>query len=465
MLPKFVWMLLLMHCSCAKSWAATITGGHTLADYATFGSLQAVGLNALEERALDTLCKFCMARDDPEVPETLASASARWVAPRDKARCVVMSVLCSKNPLASLNRLMARTGFACHCLLVKIFYGGYIKSLQSEITADPAMDDQFNKAIRKHSLKLGPVGEYINECVLATARMDFGEYVAQNADRDTGCDFGILGSKMLIYKCVGVVEEFSKQVELWLAGKSINKKLLSTACEFTRAVLHSRILVSAWATGYKSFIAEFVARSPHKELLVLFSACHDSSSIQARVTDILKNGGYHRIRPDFFLNYLKWLREFSDGVKTAVSVSWRRYLRDRYALLHVLQICEDPRSFMKEVPHLLLYNTFKLLHAVTDDISRRNEAVRVITKNLDYRVFTLILTKATQGKYHILMRFVLGCLDDDTRAAYFAAAKQLENGRSKNKTQKYKDVCRDIMEKLKSIMDAAPNIVEAPRAF
>ncbi|KAI4292969.1 hypothetical protein PAPHI01_2243 [Pancytospora philotis] len=464
MFSRFVWMLPLLHCTPTSCGAAGIINGHALADYATFGALEATTLSALEGQTLDTLRPFCMVRDNPEVPKTIASASARWVAPRDKARCVVLSVLCGEDPSALLSQLMARTGFASHCLLAKIFHEDFVENLRSEAQTDTAMDDQFDKAIEKRIVKLGPVGEYITGYVLTATRVDFGNYVAQNGGRDTGFDFGVLGARMLAYKCVGMVAKFSKQIELWLAGASVSEKHLSIACEFTQVVLHSGTFVPTWARAYKTSVAELVARSPQNELLALFNAFHDSSSVQTRVTGILKNAGYCRIHPVFFLNYLKWLHEFSNGPKSATSVAWKRYLEDRYALSHVLQTCADPRSFMEEVPYLLLHESFTHLHAEKADISRRDEAARVIMKSLSCFTFTRVLVQDKLGKHHALMRFMLGNLDDDAKGTYLADVMHLKVDRNGNRSKKYMDIYRDVEAELVSHMSVNLSAENVPRA-
>ncbi|KAI4292968.1 hypothetical protein PAPHI01_2242 [Pancytospora philotis] len=464
MLSGFVQMLLWAHNSVASSRAVPTMDKCELADYATFGAQKVMTLSALEGQTLDTLREFCMGRDNPEVPETLSNASARWVTPRDKARCVVLSVLSKEDPLVLLSQLMACTGFASHYLLAKIFREDFVKSLRSKAHTCNELDVQFDKAIEEHMVKLGPVEEYINECVLTTTRMDFGDYVAQNGDRDTGFDFGVLGARMLECESGSASAAISKQIELWLAGESVNEKLLATACEFTRVVLHSDVLEPAGVTDYQSFIALLAARSPHKELLALFNAFHDSSAAQSRVTEILSYDGHFRVRPDFFLNYLKWLKKFGNSPATAISFSWRRYLRDRYALSHVLQTCADPRFFVKEVPYLLLHESFTHLHAEKADISRRDEAAHVIMESLSCFTFTRVLVQDKMGKHHALMRFMLGNLSDDAKATYLTDIKYIRVNKHGNRAKKYMDIYRDIEAELKSHKNSTLSAASVPRA-
>ncbi|KAI4292967.1 hypothetical protein PAPHI01_2241 [Pancytospora philotis] len=464
MLQHFVCILPLLHCTPASRGVADIINGHALADYATFGAQEIMTLSALEGQTLDALRTFCMASDNPEVPETIASASARWVAPRDKARCVVLSVLSREDPLALLSQLMARTGFASHWLLGKIFHEDFVKSLRSESPVDTAIDDQFDKAIEKHMAKLGPVGKYISECALTATKMDFGDYVAQNGDRDTGFDFGVLGVRMLAYKCDEVFAEFPKQIELWLAGESINEKLLATACEFTRVILHSDLPFPNGIKYYKAYIAESVACRPQNELLRLFDAFHDAGAVQTCITKILNDSGYRRISPDFFLNYVKWLKTASSSSSSSISTAWQRYIEDGYALSHALQTCKDPQSFVEDVPRLLLHDSLVRLHAETDNIPRRDEAAGAIVKNLDYYTFTRILIKAKPGAHRPLMHFVLNYLDDGAKATYFAATKHVKGDKSKNRTKKYTTVFRDIEQELRPYASGTWDFSSVPRA-
>ncbi|KAI4292964.1 hypothetical protein PAPHI01_2238 [Pancytospora philotis] len=464
MLSRFVRILLWVCSSSTKSGSVDIKGGPALVDYATFGSLEIMELNALEERTLGTLRKMCMARDCPELPHKLIDASAFWVAPSDKARCVVLSMLCKESPPTPLKQLLAHTGFASHRLLAKLLQPYYVKSLRSEVPDGIAISYQFSRAIEKHWEELRPVRECINECLLTATRMDFCDYVAQSGSRNTGFDFGVLAARKQFSERRGVFPEISRQIKLWLTCEDVSEELLFTVCEFTRTILHAGTLTAPRILSYKAYIAELVACSPHKELLALFNAFHNPSSAQRCIAKILNADGYRRVCPDFILNYLQWLKEFGSSPRPLINFTWNRYLQTGYALSRVLQLCENPRSFLQEVPQLLLYNAATRLRDDTDDIPRRDKAMRIIMNNLSPHTFIRILTKVKLGKYHAIMGFMLGYLDDGARVAYIADVRKLKKSKRKNRSKKFVDVYRDIEIELMSHTNNARAIVTAAHA-
>ncbi|KAI4292963.1 hypothetical protein PAPHI01_2237 [Pancytospora philotis] len=445
----------MVHSSLANNDSEALTDGETLADYATFGSLETVELNALEEQTLEALRKKCMARHCPELPQARIDASVSQIAPRNKARCVVLSVLCNNNPLALLGQLMGGSGFASHWLLDKLFHRDYVMHLQSEAPIGTAVDYQFCRAFKVHLAMLKPVRNYVDEYVRAAIRIDFGDYVARNGSRASAFDLGVLGARKQAQEHWYILPEIAEQIELWLT--SVSEELVSRICEVVRVILHSDALTHTGVASYKTYVTGIVACNPHREVLRLLNTFHNPRSVQLQITNILKDDGYRRVHPGFFLNYLKWLRVFSNSPVKGVCCAWKRYLRDGYMLQHVLQICEKPCFFLREVPHSALYDFLMQLSAVTDDMPRRDSALRVIMKNLSFYNFTRVLAKAGLGGHQALMRFVLGYLDDDTRAAYLAGAKNERGYSGTNGTKTFMDMYVDIEAELEASTHGAHN--------
>ncbi|KAI4292965.1 hypothetical protein PAPHI01_2239 [Pancytospora philotis] len=457
MLSRFIWVLLSARSSLIKIGNVDAISGHALADYAAFGLPKIADLNALEQRTLDTLCKSCMACVCPELPQALIDRSAFRVDTNGRARCVVFSVLCEESLQRILGKLLDDTGFASHCLLAKLFNKIYIGGLQSATHNGGNLSGQFNGAIERCWAKLEPVVSYISTRVRATVKMDFRDYVARNGNRDTGFDLGVLGAMKQASERKGVHPEISKQIELWLAGECVSEELVSRISEVVRVIMHSDVLTTARVVSYRAYFTELVACSPHQELLQLLEAFHNSRSIQIYMTNILKNDGYRRICPEFVLNYLNWLKELGGDTEQVLNLTWRRYLKDGYALSHVLQLCENPGSFLEEVPQPLLYDSVRHLHAVADDIPRRDAALSIIMKSLSFHAFTRIIAKAERGGYQALMRFMLGYLDDGAKATYLAGAKatylagarNLKRSNGKAISPKFIEMHRDIEKELR----------------
>ncbi|KAI4292966.1 hypothetical protein PAPHI01_2240 [Pancytospora philotis] len=237
----------------------------------------------------------------------------------------------------------------------------------------------------------------------------------------------------------------------------MSAELVSRISELLRVILHSNMLSLSGSTEYRAYITRLVACSPHKELLALLNAVHNPRAVQSHITNILKKDGCRSIRPEFILRYLRWLKEFVSLSKPGIGFTWKRYLKDGYALSYALQVCETPQSFLAEVPHMWLFNIVTRMSKETADIPRRDDAMRVVMKSLSCYTFSRVLTKSELGKHRALMRFMLGYLDDEARIAYLASAKFLKSYNGKSRHKKFVDVYRDIEEELNSHISTARN--------
>ncbi|KAI4292962.1 hypothetical protein PAPHI01_2236 [Pancytospora philotis] len=460
MRAKFTRLLLLAHADLVNGAAEQNAKDDALPGYSSFCSPAFLQLNVLEEQTLEALHRECMAYDCPELPQSCINASALWIAPCDRARSVVLSVLSEESPLQLLNQLLAHTGFASHCLLIKLLDATYVRQLCEADSGSGTAYRDFQRITERESGKLHAAHKYVADSILADLNVDLGTYVSRYGAKSSGFDLGLFEVMRTNEIRVGLLAEITQQLDLWLKPESLSVTLLDDVCEFLQVVLQFSLLTARALRGIRSHIVKLVMQSRRTECLALFRVIDDPTSVQRLVSPYLKADCHRSISPQFILQYIAYVKGSIQSAKHNIGRIWRWYLPDVFALHHVLVTCDEPRTFFNQVPYKMLLGFFVDLHTMLSDDPRRIPVMSDLMRLLDFESFVLLLMKTELSKTRELLRFMLGCLDQSTKAVYLSEAQDvLISAKYNSKTE---ELSRSIVTVLESYGTSTVTLPSTP---
>ncbi|KAI4291074.1 hypothetical protein PAPHI01_0374 [Pancytospora philotis] len=404
----------------------------TSADYITFGAFESFNINALEARVLNFLCKHVILLTNSVQVDDGIDVRLQAMAVRNREIFVITSVLVAQNPIELLNQLLARSGYAAHYLLAKLFSPVYVEFLESNIkqTSEYAFTNCHKHLLHpnEHWRKLKQIYAVLQSKISCELTKTLIQYALAAPPNHFSFDYAIftLAREKKLSRISST--EYKHLLEYWLYYDLDPRSWIPFVKDYLRVLLLPDVLPERKQSMLKKNLITFVASKDDKVYLELLDAFEGIWSIKTHVISYVNNLQGHSISPHFVLNYLScpkmnWKGPYDDP---SITSFWTAYLKTPAYFNGMENAWSENRLFFNKIGPVWLRNFFRvLLREGSKPQLNRDKIMDKYMNMLNLNTFLKILKSFPSNIHTTMLNFMLEYLGADSRKVYLSGMQEM----------------------------------------
>ncbi|KAI4293080.1 hypothetical protein PAPHI01_2354 [Pancytospora philotis] len=415
-------LLLLMH-SCSTGYRDDADEHAFIGiEYSNFGGLKGWKFNAIERLVLDALFRCNSMSCSPELPLTVLNGRAPLVSPRDKTRCVMLTLLTRSDWYELLEeKLIKEYSFGSHKLLRRLFDDRFISwhgKAPLIFSRDRERRSALATAIKNNPARLDQIQRFLQAKMSDGSLLNLKQFTEKGGATASSLDILLYLHHMRTWSTLAPKDLFSMLVGLWSDDPAHRNALMPVICDTIRTALQQRVFDVEDRNALKLCVVSSALANFQQEYFELFEEWYGIIHMGTTVLAYIRAHRYGEISERSMACYIDRVYKTHKRPLLALGTLFDTYFRQTYGFRTMPMLWNSAPDYFNRISYIWLCKMFAELCYGPFLPAYRDALMAKYMGMMNFAVFTNILKYQIRQKDRELSLSMLRHLDARGKGVY-----------------------------------------------